>query len=269
MELRPIFRPTNPALHYIHRQSGATEIYFVANREKSALTTNCTFRVSGKAPELWNAVTGETRFATTYTQANGRTTLPLEFAPYGSWFVVFRADAKAHPATQIPNTPQFAPRQTLDGAWQVSFDPKWGGPQSVTFDKLQSWTERAENGVRFYSGSATYRQTFEISAQLLAQEKSLRLDLGRVKEMARVRLNGEDLGIVWAPPFRVDITKAAKVGENKLEIDVVNFWPNRIIGDASLPEAQRFTQTNVRKLTKETPLMESGLIGPVQVLAER
>lgn len=253
-------------MNYIHRRAGAAEIYFVANRAKTALAATCTFRVNGKAPELWNAVTGERRFATNYTQVGGRTSLPMEFAPCGSWFVVFRAPIAAHPANGQANTPQFVPRATLNGAWQVSFDPKWGGPPNATFERLESWTKRAEDGIRFYSGTATYRKTFDLAPNL-QNLKSLMLDLGQVKEIAQVRLNGKDLGIVWAPPFRVDITGAAKATGNQLEIDVVNFWPNRIIGDASLPVEKRFTQTNVRRLNKDTPLMESGLLGPVQVFA--
>ena len=256
-------------VNFIHRRVGDTEIYFIANRAKTALNATCTFRVNGKVPELWNAVTGETAFATNYTQIDGRTSLPLEFAPCGSWLVVFRAPAAAaHPANGQANATQFVPRATLEGAWQVSFDPKWGGPNNTTFETLQSWTKRAEDGIRFYSGTATYRKTFDVSPELL-NAKSLMLDLGQVKEIARVRLNGKDLGIVWSPPFRVNISGAAKATGNQLEIEVVNFWPNRIIGDASLPVEKRFTQTNVQRLNKDTPLMESGLLGPVQVLAPR
>jgi len=258
----------SPALSYIHRRDGGTEIYFVANPEPRAAQARCTFRVADRAPELWNAVTGEHRFATAYTQANGRTTLPLEFTPCGSWFVIFRAPAQAHPATGQPNTLQLTPRATLDGPWTVSFDPRWGGPASAQFEQLASWNSRPEPGIRFYSGTATYRKSFDLPAGLLAGRR-LALDLGSVHEVAGVRLNGQPLGIVWAPPFRVDISRAVKATGNVLEIEVVNFWPNRIIGDQSLPEAQRLTRTNIRKLTRDTPLMESGLLGPVQVLEAR
>jgi hypothetical protein len=92
------------------------------------------------------------------------------------------------------------------------------------------------------------------------------LDLGSVRELAEVRVNGQPCGIVWAPPFRVDISQWVKPGANNLEVDVVNFWPNRIIGDAALPTAERRTRTNIRKLTKDIPLMPSGLLGPVRLL---
>jgi hypothetical protein len=152
----------------------------------------------------------------------------------------------------------------------VKFDPQWGGPQSVPFERLVSWPQRAEPGIRFYSGTATYTKTFDLPAREVpgrssAAGRRVFLDLGQVRELAEVRLNGRNLGVLWAPPWRVEITEAVKATGNTLEIEVVNFWPNRIIGDQSLPEDRRFTRTNIRKLTRDTPLLESGLLGPVTV----
>lgn len=245
----------------IHRRDDDSDIYFVANCGKRAESLHCTFRVADKAPELWDAVTGERRFAPAYTQAGGLTTLPLDFAPCGSVFVVFREPTAAHPATGTTNSAVFTPREELTGAWTVKFDPKWGGPAEANFDKLESWTTRTEAGIRFYSGTATYRKTFDVPPSLAG--KPLALDLGSVRELAEVRVNGASLGIVWAPPFRVALPANLKPTGNILEIGVVNFWPNRIIGDDSLPPEKRLTKTNIRKLTKVTPLIESGLLGPV------
>ncbi len=255
---------------YIHRREGETEIYFVANRSNRWEEATCTFRVTAKAPELWDAVTGERRFAAAYTQADGRTLVPLEFTPCGSWFVIFREPAAKHPATAKSNTRKFNPTAELDGAWTVKFDPKWGGPVSVEFAQLVSWTERTEPGIKFYSGTAVYEKQFDLPADSRTTRRSSRLwlDLGHVRELAEVRLNGRSLGVLWATPFRVDITDAVKPMGNQLEIEVVNFWPNRIIGDDALPREQRLTRTNVRKLTKDTPLMPSGLLGPVKLLTE-
>lgn len=254
------------ALDYIHRRDGNSEIYFVANRSNRWDQARCTFRVSGKAPEIWDAMTGERRFATAYSEADGRTSLPLEFAPYGSVFIVFREPSTAHPATRASNTRKLEPHAELTGPWTVRFDPKWGGPASAQFDQLVSWPKRAENGIKFYSGTATYAKTFDLPAGLQPQGSVLFLDLGDVRELAEVKLNGKSLGIVWAPPFRVDISSAVKPTGNTLEVNVVNFWPNRIIGDGALPTNQRLTKTNVRKLTKDTALMVSGLLGPVRIL---
>jgi len=131
---------------------------------------------------------------------------------------------------------------------------------------LTDWTKRAEDGIRFYSGAATYRRTFDLPDSLQSAGRPLVLDLGVVRQLAEVRLNGRHLGVLWAAPFRVDVSEAIRPAGNALEIEVVNFWPNRVIGDQSLPEDQRLTRTNVRKLTKDTPLVESGLLGPVQIL---
>jgi hypothetical protein len=252
-------------IDYIHRSADVAEIYFIANRSNRAEDVRCTFRVTGKSPEIWDAVTGERRFAAAYEQVDGRTTMPLEFAPCGSCFVIFRAPAAKHPATSRSNTPKFEPREEIVGPWTVKFDPKWGGPASIQFEQLASWTMRAEPGVKYYSGTAVYEKTFNAPAALRATGERVWLDLGNVRELAEVRLNGKSLGIVWAPPFRVDITDAVRPGANTLEVEVVNLWPNRIIGDQFLPPEKRFTRTNVRKLTKDTALMESGLLGPVRL----
>ncbi len=253
-------------LDYIHRRDGDCEIYFVANRNNREEHVACTFRVAGKVPELFDPLTGRTRSLPVYSEQSGRTTVPLQFAPYGSWFVIFRQSAAAPPATADGNFAVLTPAHTLSKAWQVRFDTRWGGPESVEFAELADWTKRPEDGIRFYSGTATYRQTFDLPDSLPAPSRQLVLDLGVVKQLAQVKLNGRDLGVLWAFPFRVDVTDAVRVTGNVLDIEVVNFWPNRVIGDQVLPEERRFTRTNIRKLTKDTPLVESGLLGPVQVL---
>jgi hypothetical protein len=270
------------ALDYLHRRDGAAEIYFVANRSNRLETARCAFRVAGKAPELWDAVTGERQFAAAYTETDGRTTVPLEFAPCGSWFVVFREPAAQHPPRASSNGRQFETLAELGGAWTAHFPIGWSAPElnqnemrmsntrAVIFDPLKSWTTQTNAGIKFYSGAATYLRRFDLPAtKPLAGGQSLWLDLGDVRELAAVSLNGRSLGILWAPPFRVEITDAVKPAGNELTIEVVNFWPNRIIGDQGLPPEKRFTRTNIRKLTRDTPLMDSGLLGPVRLLSAR
>ena len=261
---------TSTVLDYIHRSNGDTDIYFVANRSGRWEEADCTFRVTGKTPELWDAVSGMVRQAGVYSQKDGQTSLPLQFAPYGSMFVVFRRPLAA-PAANVAsrrNFPTFSTPHEITGPWTIQFDPKWGGPESAVFDQLVSWTQRPEAGIKYFSGTASYRKEFDLPATLLRPGQRLTLDLGDVKNLAEVRLNGKNLGILWALPFRVDVTDAIKPAGNNLEIEVVNFWPNRIIGDQFLSPDKRFTRTNIRKLTKDTPLMDSGLLGPVRVLAE-
>jgi hypothetical protein len=157
--------------------------------------------------------------------------------------------------------------EKLTGPWTVSFDPRWGGPEQATFETLDDWAKRPEDGIRFYSGTAIYRISFDVSNSEISNRKSESyLDLGRVKNLARVRLNHHDLGVVWTAPWRVDITRAVKQKGNDLEIEVVNLWPNRLIGDASLPREQRRTVTNVGKFNRPgATLLESGLLGPVSL----
>jgi hypothetical protein len=267
---------SNTALDYIHRRVDATELYFVANRSNRLETVTCAFRVTGKQPELWDPVTGQIRHLVSWTCHEGRTTLPLEFPPFGSLFIVFRHLAQTpSPAIEKPNFPQFQPLHELEGPWTVAFDPVWGGPAAVVFAQLTNWATHSETGIKYYSGTATYRKSFDLpkgtpspqrNPQAATSQTKVYLDLGSVKELAEVRLNGRNLGVLWSQPFRVEITGLLKPDGNQLEIDVVNFWPNRIIGDQMLPSSQRRTRTNIRKLTRDTPLMDSGLLGPVRLL---
>ena len=267
--IRPDFEVTgakpDAVIDYIHRTDGDIDIYFVANRTNRTEQVRCTFRVAGKAPELWDPVSGAHRFAAAYTEADGRTSLPLDFPPCGSVFVVFRESSAKHPAVAQSNSLDFTPCQDITAPWTVKFDPKWGGPELAQFDALTSWTSRSEPGIKYFSGKATYSKSFDLTAGQPQSGKRLWLDLGNLRELAAVRLNGKSLGILWTPPFRVDITDAVKSSGNELEVDVINFWPNRIIGDQFLPAEKRLTKTNIRKLTKDIALMESGLLGPVTI----
>lgn len=256
-------RDTSLVFDYIHHRWGDADVYFISSQQKQPVAAEAVFRVSGKLPELWNAVSGEIRPAQAYSQDNGLTRVPLEFTPYGSWFLVFR---EAIPADQqgeaAVNFGAFEPVDTLKGAWQVSFDPAWGGPDSVEFPELVSWTDRPEDGIRYYSGSAVYRKTFPGRSDL--PEEPLYLDLGEVQDVgiARVALNGKDLGVVWAPPYRVALTGLLREKENLLEVEVINSWRNRLVGDRDLPGGQRYTKTNI-VARDDWQLLPSGLLGPV------
>ena len=252
-------------LDFLHRTEGDAEVYFVVNRLGREAKADCTFRVSGEKPELWDPVTGQARPLPVFSGLTTVTTVPLEFAPYASWFVVFREPVsdEVH-GRATANFPTYSAEEQLAGPWTVSFDPKWGGPATATFNKLESWTTRPEDGIKYYSGTATYRRSFDLPAALRGSHTRVALDLGEVKYAAQVRLNGHDLGPLWTKPFRVEITDAVKPVGNVLEIDVANLWPNRIIGDARLPPDRRFTHTNI-VYKEDTPLWPSGLLGPVKL----
>jgi hypothetical protein len=254
-------------LEFIHRQLPDGDLYFVSNQQNRPEKADCVFRVRGRQPEIWDAVTGERWPATDFRLAGERTVVPLEFAPRQSWFVVFRPSANL-PHANRRNFPALATIGELAGPWTVKFDPKWGGPASVSFERLQDWTHRPEPGIRYYSGKAAYARTFDLPEAARAPGQRLHLDLGKVKNLAEVRLNGRPLGVVWTAPWRIEITPAVQATGNRLEIDVVNLWPNRLIGDAALPPDKRLTTTNVKKFEPNTPLLESGLLGPVTLRME-
>jgi len=247
---------------WIHRTIGDTEVYFVANLRNAATAGEFTFRVTNKKAELWNPVTGEIRALPKSRQDRGGMTVPMRFAPRQSFFVVFqkRQTPKASRATEY--FPETVDVLELAGPWEVSFDPKWGGPAYVTFDNLDDWSKRPEPGIRYYSGKATYRKVFDYLS-LATRHSSLFLDLGTVKNIASVRLNGRDLGVAWCAPWRVNVTTAIKPKDNVLEIAVINLWPNRLIGDAALPPEKHFTKSNVTGFKPDMPLLPSGLLGPV------
>ena len=255
------------SLDYLHRGGDGWDVYFVANPRNADVEAACRFRVTGRQPEIWDAVTGDRRDAVEFRFEEAGTVVPLRFAPRQSWFVVFRRPAAA-PLAEGRNFPNLAVAAEVDGPWQVSFDPEWGGPAEVVFERLEDWTTRPEPGIRYYSGPAVYRRAFDLPTQKAVSAAPVYLDLGRVQNLATVRLNGSDLGVVWTAPWRVDISKVVRPRDNQLEITVVNLWPNRLIGDAALPLEQRRTVTNVKKFTPASPLLPSGLMGPVTIQVE-
>jgi hypothetical protein len=406
-------------LAYAHRIAGAADIYFVSNQRQRFDSVDCTFRVSGKAPELWHPDTGVIEPAPIWSDAGGRTQVRLNLDPAGSVFVVFRQPA-GHGDPVVAATADFAsrtnlmpkltiqravyaavdgagekdvtkklarmvaedrlpilagndelggdpavdhlkelrvdytfngepghktvqegetfslpgisnpgsapawqtsiaadgrpevrawengqvelrtasgkrlraaandvpPPQNVTGEWSLNFPPNWGAPPAVTLTNLISWTDAPQAGVRYFSGTATYEKEINLPAGRLTAGRELWLDLGEVKEFAEISLNGHDFGVLWKPPFRVNITAAAKPGDNRLTVKVTNLWPNRLIGDEQLPPdcewngkelkewpqwlldgkpspTGRLTFTTWHHYTKDSPLLESGLLGPV------
>jgi len=339
MKVKPDFgfksNQEKTALDYIHRATNTEDIYFVANRfarkgindfEFRYLTNlpdryeqvECSFRVNGKVPQLWDPKTGEMKELLTYREENGQTIVPLHLEPEGSVFVVFKdAPAQNHvtaiqkdeknwfPGNQfetreltcievykqgekkvaIIHEPgnynltwsdgkkevvhaEKSPAETiLSGKWDLHFDPKWGAPEKLEINELKSWIKFDEPGIKYYSGTGTYLKSFPLTAKDI-KGKLLMLDLGNVQEMASVKINGHQMQVMWSAPFQFDITPFVKTGTNELEVEVVNMWPNRLIGDSKLPEDKRLTKTNINKFNgpdADNYLRESGLLGPVKI----
>lgn len=258
---------TAPAgIVWTHRRTPEAEIYFISNQLDSTRIINLSLRVSGKVPELWDPLTGDTRDAKEWKIEKDRTILPLQLAPSGSIFVVLRRNAKATQQHSGNNWLSPETLQTLEGPWQLTFDAKNGGPaQPLTFPALQDWSKRTEPGIRSYSGTVVYSRQFEWTAPAVKGQR-IWLDLGEVANIAEVSVNGQACGVAWTPPYRVDITQALRPGQNDLRIEVSNTWANRLISDHDLPEAQRITRTTAPYRLERKPLLPAGLLGPVTIL---
>jgi alpha-L-rhamnosidase len=286
-------------LHTVGRTDGTTQLFFVANSSTNRISTNCVFGVRGMIPELWNPVDGSIRSLPDFSGQTGGTDVRLEFEPAQSYFIVFRKPAAGADKSRasLPNFPSTVPVMTIAGPWQVRFDPAWGGPSDpACFTRLEDWTKNTDPGIRFYSGTATYSTSFDMPS---VPATGLRLDLGRVNHLARVLLNEKDLGTLWTAPWQVTIPAGLlKPTSNALTIEVTNVWANRLIGDEQEPDdcewmpspmwggkvlsripdwvlqgkdrpskgRRCFTTWNY--FTKNSPLVPSGLLGPVSLVSE-
>lgn len=241
---------------YRHRQTASQDIYWLNNRGTEATEAEISFRVSGKVPELWNPVTGKVE-KVSYQMKDGRTIVPLKFDSWDAFFVVFKDKATANSYTK-PATKE-TPLSQMSRAWKVSIAGK-----NATMDKLTSWSENADTDVKYFSGTATYENNFQINTPI-GGKGAIMLDLGDVKNIAEVIVNGKNVGTVWKKPFKIDITSAAKEGDNTLQIHVTNSWVNRLVGDAQPDVKQKTTFTTMPFYRKDSPLVPSGLVGEVKV----
>jgi hypothetical protein len=248
---------------FIHRAVNDGQIYFLSNQKTKTVNISPVFRITGKQPELWDAVTGEHRNLPAYYQANGTTTVPIKLVPYESAFIVFRK-AGIKKDTSRSNYPQPTATIAINKPWTVNFDSKMRGPaKPVVFETLTDWSKSSNDSIKYYSGTAFYHNSFTIPN--LAKGTNYILDLGLARAIAKVKINSVDVGGAWTPPYQLDITRALKPGTNTIEVKVVNTWVNRLIGDSKLPAGQRkvtaIVMPNIGK-----GVVSSGLLGPVKVL---
>jgi hypothetical protein len=265
----PDFAYTSPGkpvdLDYIHRRTLAADIYFVSNTQMEEAEADCTFRVMPRLPQFWHADTGKIEPCTAYTRVPGGMKLKLRLPPAGSVFVVFSGTAPeaATPAPVAVEAGKPSAPLEITGPWDVRFPPNQGAPPSRVFEKLVSWTTIPDDGIKYFSGTATYLKEFDVPAALLAGGGQLELSLGELRNVADVTLNGKPLGILWKPPYTCDVTGLVRSGKNELKVKITNLWANRLVGDATLPREKRVT-----RITQKVPIAgphDSGLFGPVQL----
>jgi hypothetical protein len=248
---------------YAHRRSGSNDIYFLANHLDAPASFTGSFRAEGGMPQAWNPETGAISALPGAVRKGSVTSVPIQLESHESLFVVFRDGPP--PAKVTPGLVEDLPVwQTLADAWDVSFDPKWGGPAHAEFPRLISWTDSTDPGIRDYSGTATYTREFDLPKTLPSR---VVLDLGGVDVISSLTVNGQSFGDLWKTPFATDVTAALHPGKNQIEIRVANLWANRLIADAALPEAKRLTWISYPPYKAGAPLLPSGLLGPVVLRA--
>ncbi|HUD54957.1 MAG TPA: glycosyl hydrolase [Terracidiphilus sp.] len=251
-------------IEFLHRKLPGGDVYFVDNRTDRNEVTDASFRVTGKAPELWYAETGATK-PVSFQIADGRTTVPLHLEPWGTAFVVFRKST-TETSRELAKVTE-SKVADVGGPWKVSFQSGRGAPESTTLAELVSWSDSSDSGIKYFSGEGTYTNTIQAPSDWFREGSHLWIDLGDVKNLAEVTVNGKSLGVVWHAPYRVDATTALKPGANEINVKVVNAWVNRLIGDEQ-PGATKYTFADVKPYKANSPLLPSGLLGPVAVVRE-
>ena len=255
--------PADAPVLYGHRSAGDADIYFISNQKDEMIEIRPEFRIRSRQPELWDATTGRIRTLPAYEVTAAGTVVPLKLYPYESAFIVFRRSATKAEGTGLQlNYPVLQTLVRLDAPWKVSFEEKRRGPASQTFARLEDISKNENPDIRYYSGTIWYETEFKLKKK---PEGELYLNLNDVGVMAKVKINGQYAGGVWTAPYRVNVTDLVRKGKNKVEIEVVTTWMNRLIGDSGLPESERKTWTPCNSWKPTDTLQKSGLVGPVYI----
>ncbi len=254
------------SLDYVHRRSAVADIYFLRNGSAKAFTQDVVFRAHASVPEIWDPVTGE-RFAVAdpSVRADGRTQIRITLPPFGSTLVLFPRQESERLARQ-PVTEDTQPLK-LEGTWTISFQPGRGAPEQEPNAKLESWSGSADPGIRYFSGTATYKA--RVIAPSFARGEHVLLHFSDVREIARISINGHDAGTVWAKPLTLRVDRWLQGGTNTIAIEVTNLWPNRIIGDLQPGASNRITSTNITSYHEDSALLPSGILGPIEWMIQR
>ena len=263
--IQPDVALVDGSIRFVHRTLPTAEIYWVNNSSNQAKHVELSFRVSDKLPEVWHPETGE-KEAVSYKMLDDRTVVALDLVQQDAVFVIFSGKAKEREVV----LPKLEKKEVLaiDGSWNVSFQEKRGAPQSIVMEQLTDFSLSKDAGVKYFSGTANYQKEFEVPDSLYNADATYYLDLGEVRNMAEVFVNGQNMGFFWKSPYIVPVTSLQK-GKNKLEIKVTNQWVNRLIGDAQPGVKDKITYTAVQFYAADAPLLPSGLLGPVKLWSQK
>jgi hypothetical protein len=264
--VEPDFLAPGSDVDYIHRTADGADIYFVRNPRPEPVEVRASFRLEHRTPEIWNPTSGEVESAGIFGVEPGRVLLDLRLDAGGATFVVFpRAGSPPPYVAHVRDEHDLA----IGISWTLSFPPGWGAPASVSLRELKSWTEFEETGIKYFAGIAEYRTEFEAPRDWLSSGTRVQLDLGEVRDVAEVGINGKTAGIVWKPPYRVDVTGLMTAGGNGITVRVANQWHNRRVGDAQTSPSRRIMKTNQPLPNADAKPLPSGLLGPVRVITNR
>ncbi|MGN7786408.1 glycosyl hydrolase [Niabella sp. 22666] len=247
---------------YLHRTIPDGEIYFIANQSDQKVSFIPQFRVSGKLPELWDAVTGTTRPLPEFNDNGKQTAVPLQLDKLESAFILFRSAKSTNNSGRL-NFPEPVQVIPVTGTWDVLLESPVSNKVNIKMNELMDWSKHKDPAVKYFSGAATY--TIALPQIRVKEKQQVFLDLGDLVATATVSINGKEIGNVWTPPYRLDVSDHLKATGNVLTVTVVNTWVNRLIGDLNLPEEKRKTWTMVNPYNKNSPLHPSGLLGPVKL----
>ena len=257
-------------IDFIHRNVDGIDMYFVSNKTNEAIAETVKFRTTNEQVEYWDPVTAKQYKITDAQSGEGITKVNLKLAARGSAFIVFTKEDRE---LEAYNPSKETQTTAIGSAWKLSFPENWGAPSSIELDKLISWTEHEDKGINYFSGTATYENSFTVSKEFIDGKKAINIDLGEVYDVAEILVNGKSAGILWTKPYQLNVQDLVKEGKNKLEVKITNLWINRLTGDIDLPDGEKFCKTNVPAVTDPDTgygdltwrIQISGLLGPVNI----
>ena len=248
---------------FVHRETDDEDIYWIRNFSGAPASSTVRVKAGQGQPRVMDPATGEVRWISASKDSDGHRVFRLDMEENDALFVVIGKDWEEEKPVLTRMEKEIT---EMTGPWELSFVSGLGAPEKTVFDRLISYTDSPDRNIRYYSGTVIYRKSFKLTRKQLRGSASFAIDLGSVKNLARVYVNGQDIGVAWKAPFKLNIPEGClHPGVNLLEVKVINLWPNRIIGDLQPDNDRTWTYISSLFYTPESPLLPSGLLGPVRI----